>query len=75
MDFDFALIKSIKSDLVRHEITITIVVPLTEENILIADDLADYAGKDPKSMDVSITPHQPKLNVEFKSFSSALPQS
>lgn len=70
MDFDFALIKSIKSDLVRHEITITITVGLTAENAETADQLADYAGKEPTSVDVTITPHQPKLQIELKSFST-----
>jgi hypothetical protein len=74
MLFPIAYVKSVKADIVKNEITISLTVDLSESNLEEARDLGKYCDEDAGSVTLEIRPRQMafKTSVEIKSFKQAV---
>jgi hypothetical protein len=63
MNFKLAHVKAVKSDIVKQELTITLTVPMDQENMQTATELSRYAQADAGAVVVSVVPKQMSLRV------------
>jgi len=61
MNFKNAIVNSIRDDVVKHKIVITIEIDRNKSTLPVAEELSLYAGKDPQDVEVVITPRQIRL--------------
>ena len=61
MNFKNAIVNSIRDDIVKHKILITVEIDRNELTLSVAEELSLYAGKDPQDVEVVITPRQIRL--------------
>lgn len=64
MKFYNANITGVKANLATSEITITAVVPMNEETMSEAEDLAQYAGKEASDVEITIEPRQISFTIK-----------
>ena len=61
MNYKNVIVTSIKDDVIKHKIVITVEVDRQKDNLRVAEELSIYCGKDPQNMEVVFTPYQIKL--------------
>lgn len=66
IEFDKAIVKSIKGDYAKRTVTITFELPQSLVDTYDLDQLSMYAGNDERPVDLSITGHQLNLFYNAK---------
>ena len=61
MNYKIATINSIKDDVIKNKILITIEVSRDRDNLKVAEELATYCGADAQDMEVTFAPRQISL--------------